>query len=274
MVGRVHLWASVVVCGCVSLVACKEEPKHLSRTLSAWAHDLDNQEDYKRKQACESLAAIGPASEAYVDKLVTLLDDTNEGVREFCEVALKKIGPAAVPALAQALSHELPHVRLHAAAALVGIDAKHAGATSELAKAFTGIGNAALAEKARGVLVKLGEPAVDIILPETKSSYKPVRMLAIQTMGQLEAKAAAAIPAFTEMLKDADVEVRVEAMKVIAKIAPRETAAPLLEAMTKDPVEQVGMQAGHLLKLIGARTSASGNEGQPDGADAAEQAKK
>ena len=86
----------------LALVACNE-PTHQGRYLSSWIRDLDSSQDYKRRQACEAIAEMGPAAAAAVPELIELLDDVNPGVQEFARDALATMGPATIPELMRLL---------------------------------------------------------------------------------------------------------------------------------------------------------------------------
>ncbi|MBI3180273.1 MAG: HEAT repeat domain-containing protein [Deltaproteobacteria bacterium] len=233
----------------------------MGRKLSAWTLSLESKVDYERRQACEALGELGPAAKEAVPKLVLRLEDVNEGVAEFAAVALAKIGPDAVPALEAVLKRDEPKLRLYAAEALSTIDARHEAAGRELINAATGLGNAELAERGRGALVKLKAQAVPLVTPILSDHYAPVRLQAAKILGEVGPEAASAVDALAGLAKiDRDISVRKEAMRAMARIGPREKVAPILEAALNDPNGEISANAGALLLHIGARSSASGSE--------------
>lgn len=242
-------------------VAACDDVSYGGRTLSSWKYDLDADDDYKRRAACEALAEIGPAGASAIPRLVELLEDTNEGVQVFAEVALSKMGPEAVAPLETVLSRPEPELRMHAAAALVGIDPQHKKGGEVLAQAATGVGNAQLARMAQAVMVRLGEPAVPLMLPYLDDPYEPVRLQTTKFLGKLGKNGNAAVDALTKKLETGkSTEIRIEALKSLVRVGTREQVEPVLKAQLDNPIEEIGNHAGAMLQYIGARESASGNE--------------
>jgi len=243
----------------LGLAACNE-PRYQNRTLSSWMHDLGADEDYKRRAACEAIGELGPQAEKAIPELVGLMDDVNEGIRDFAATALAKVGPTAKPALEEVLARPEPDVRLYAASALIQLDPKHPQAGEVLVKAVTGVGNAELAQRAQEIVIRGGEVLVPILTPYIKDPYAPVRLQVLKTLGKMREKAQGAVPAVKDAIGDKEIEVRTQALTTLAAIGTRDQVEGTLRGHLDDQVEEVATTAAMMLKYIGARTSASGNE--------------
>lgn len=246
--------------------AC-DEPVYMNRPLSSWVYDLESDEAYKRRGACEALGEMGAAAAKVIPKAVELLDDKNDGVQEFCRVALGKMGAQAVPQLEALLARPEPHLRFHAAAALVNIDPKHVKGGETIAKVATGVGNAELAERAQKVIAKLGPDGVAILMPYLDDPYPPVRLQVVKTLGNMGKHSRVALPALEKLLSDQRPEVRVAAMQALAKVGTKEEVEPVLRGLLEDENEEVADNAGGLLQYIGARESTTGFEDEAAGGD-------
>ncbi len=240
--------------------AC-DEPTYLNRTLSSWEYDLESDQDYKRRGACEAIGEIGPVAAKAVPRMIELLDDKNPGVQEFCRVGLGKMGPAAIPLIEPLLARPEPHLRFHAAAALVSIDPKHERAGEVLGKVATGVGNADLAQRAQKVLLRLGPDGVSLLIPYLEDPYPPVRLQVTKTLGNMGKHARVAMPGIKARIADERIEVRVAAMQALAKIGTKEEVEPILRGLLEDPYDEVADNAGGLLQYIGTRQGATGMEG-------------
>ncbi|OGQ77395.1 MAG: hypothetical protein A2289_17160 [Deltaproteobacteria bacterium RIFOXYA12_FULL_58_15] len=246
----------------VTLAGCDQQPSYSGRTLSSWMYDIDSEQDFERRNACEAIGEMGVPAQKAIPKLVERLDDSNPGVREFAELALAKMGQPAVVPLESALARDEPVIRLHAAAALINIDAKHAKAGEELVSAVTGVGNADLSDKARDVLVALGEPGAALLQSRLNDPYTPVRLFLVKTMGKIGKKASSSVPALAELARtDKDQQVRLAAIKAMAMIGPATAVETTFRELLEDPDEDVAGTAGSMLAFVGTRESATGTEG-------------
>lgn len=160
--------------------------------------------------AVGALGAIGPAAEAAVPAVAEFLAPRtlDPALRMAAADALGNMGPKAVALLIQALDDPIPETRAAAAAGLGRLIAASAP-------------NAAAAEPALAVLTKR--------LTDNRSD---VRREAATALGALGPKAADAVPAISELLKDTSTETVKAAVAALGRIgAP---ALPTLAAKCKD----------------------------------------
>jgi HEAT repeat protein len=217
---------------------------------------LDDQAPPVRAQAADSLAAIGPAA---VEKLGKALRNEKTEVCIGSAVALAKMGPAAgeaVEALGQALNDKEKAVRAASALALGELGPKAAPAVpgllglledestrSHAVQALVNIGTSAVpelckalnggkAERRAAALATLahfkpeeGREAVNDLIAVLKDKDAGFRGLAAFTLGQVGPKAKAAVPALTNAMDDADVQVQLAAIVALAKIQPDDAVA-------------------------------------------------
>ena len=254
-----------VVCGLLSLVVCLagcNEPRHLGRTLSSWTVDLKAEDAYKRRSACEALGNMGDAAKAAVPDLIELLDDANEGIQGFAVDALVKIGEGSVAALEPLLNRPEPHLRLHAATAMVKITPDHPAGQKAMMTIFTGLGNADLAKRAQEVIVRVGQPFAARLMESLTDRYEPVRMISVQTLGKMHERAADALPALIKIIQTpGDWKFRKAAMESAANIGGRDQLEEIFRGLLDNEQEEIAMTAGHLLKHIGVRAGVTGMEG-------------
>lgn len=256
---RCALAAAVVL----FLASCEKQPTYQTRTLSSWAYDLEAKDAFKRQAACEAMGKMGPPAAASIAAMVKLLEDPEPSVQAYCQIALGKMGPAAVQQLEPLLNRPEPQLRIHASAALVAIDPAHAQAGEVLAKAATGLGEEELAKRAQQDVVALGARGAQLMVPYLKDPYAPVRLQTIKMLGQMEKSAQVAVqPLMEQVEKGTDLEHRVAAMKALARISDRETLEPFYRGLLKDPAEEIADNAAVLLQFIGTRQGASGYEGE------------
>ena len=246
---------------------CKQENRFLGRTVSAWMIELDSDVDYERRAACEALQLAGPEAAPAIPKLIKLLDDVNDGVSAFCATALIKIGPSAVAPLEGVLAEAVePNLRLHAATALVRIDSKHTGGRKALMSAFTGVGNAKIADKAAEVIVKEKGALVDLLIGGLDDQFEPVRLRSAVSLRKIGKPAVGAANSLIKVAqaKAGSVELRRSALSALASVAAKDKVEPVLTALVDDESEDenVQAQAGYLLRYIGTRKAVTGFEGE------------
>jgi HEAT repeat protein len=256
-----YLWLGLALV-LVSNAACNDV-RRKGRTLSSWTYDLEASEDHKRQGACEAIALFGADGAAAVPRLITLLDDNNEGIQALCEVTLSRIGRPALPALEDTLDRPEPHVRMRAASAILAIDPDHAQAGKILAKAATGVGNAEVAKYGQDAIIRIREKAVPLLLPYLSDPYLPVQLEVVKTIGRLEKDGRAAVEALVAKARKSRSDIRVEAVKALAKVGDKATLEPIFRSLLDDVDEDVADHAGVMLQFIGSRESASGNETEP-----------
>ena len=159
-----------------------------------------------------------------------------------------------------------PNLRLHAATSLVRIDSNHAGARKALMGAFTGVGNAKIADKAAEVIIKQKGDLVDLLVTGLDDQFAPVRLrsaVALRKIGKPAVSSADALVKVAQA-KDGSVELRRAALSALASVAAKEKVEPVLTALTEDESEDenVQAQAGYLLRYIGTRKAVTGFEGE------------
>jgi HEAT repeat protein len=192
---------------------------------------------YARKASGDPLISFSPATAtplARLWRLVEMLKDADEFVRQRAADALGSIGPnaaEAVPALAGALEDPDAVVRSSAAAALGSIGPNAAGAVPALADAL-------------------------------KDRNEEVRQRAADALGSIGPNAAGAVPALADALKDRNEEVRQRAAGALGSIGPN--AAEAVMALTdalKDRSEDVRQRAANSLnRILGRGTIAEATE--------------
>lgn len=249
---------ALVVVGC-------NQPRFMGRTMGSWVMDLESDNDYARRAACEAIATAGPAGAPAVVGMAKLLDDVNEGVQIYAVKGLSAVGPAAITELENVLAREqLPNVRLNAATALVQIDPSHAGGRDALYAAFTGTGNAKIARDAGHVIVRQKGALVALLLKGIHDTYEPIRIASARLIGKIGTPAATAIEPMIKLILDNTQPpmVRRNLVSALATVASKEKAAPVFQALVDNEEEDgdVSSMAGDMLRYIGERKGVSGNE--------------
>ena len=160
-----------------------------------------------RWDACDVLRRIGPAA---VPALTTALKDQDENVRSAAAWALGLIGPeakAAVPALAELIKDDNKDVRRNAFLAL-----KRIGPATM--QAFAGLLNDNDFRRAAvSVLGQMGSAAVPALTTAVANKDEEVRRTAAEALGLIGPEAKRAVPALAELLQDTDATVRKAASK-------------------------------------------------------------
>lgn len=253
----------------IALFGC-DQVRHNGRTVGSWLVDLDSKEDFKRRDALAAVSAVSAAAEEpiqeideVIPQIIELLDDTNPGVQEYARDALVSLGARAEPALREAAKSPKPHVKLHAAVALLKRNPKDREAGKIVADTMAGVGNAELAAMGREQMIKLGADAVPLLRNKLADPYKPARLQTIKTIAELGQAGAPLEKDLKVFLKDEDGELRLAALRALAGVGKKEDLVPLFEKLRKDESDdELATHAAVMLKNIGARDSASGYEGE------------
>ena len=96
------------------------------------------------------------------------------------------------------------------------------------------------------------EPTISDLIAAVKSSDQPARLIAMDSLGLMGEKAAAAVPAVAAALKDPSAVVRSHAAQAFGAIgAPAKSAVPDLAALIDDPRPEVRREAILALAEIG-----------------------
>jgi HEAT repeat protein len=240
-----------------------------------------------RKFAADSLAKIGPDAKDAVPALVKAVKDMDETVKDSAAKALGKIGKTAVPSLIKALESKDEQERLTAAEALGLIGPDAAAAAEVLNKLAADDASNNVRQKATEALDKIGKSPVPTLIAKLKDPDATKRTSAVEALGGLGPKAKEAVvalraalmqekeaairakivialrdigteaargalPELINALKDADLEVRKQAVATITGYGPdAEAAVPLLSEMLKDKDEGLRKDASDCLAKIG-----------------------
>ena len=187
------------------------------------------------------------AAEA-IPLLVEELDDVDEWASPRIAEVLVRFGPAACPALLQALCHEgAPNARVWAAQILGRIgDVAAAGPLIALLRDRNNQVRLSAAES----LGRLGtRQAVDALIQvATHDPASPVRAEAARALGAIHDQKA--IESLVLLLSDPDYWTRLRAIEAIELIGPRD--ATCLEDALRDPAAAVRQQAAVALERVGA----------------------
>ena len=258
---------------CLTFLGCQKEEKYQGRYLSSWITDLESDTYYKKLKACEVLGDIGAPAEKAIANIAKLVEEEDERLTALATDALGKIGEKGVAALEPMLEGTDATARFHASVAILKNKAEHSKAAKALVDLVTSVGNAEIAKTARESLRRLGSSVVEPLSAQLKDEYLPVKLQVIGALGEMRDKARSALPKLKELMTHQEAKVRQAALKAMAAIGPREEVEQTFRDALEDGEEQVRITAAMMLKYIGARDSASGNEGVPDEA-AEEPAKK
>jgi HEAT repeat protein len=196
-----------------------------------------------RSAAAAALAKV--KDPVTVDALVAVLNDPSTDVRTTAACSLGRIGDArAIGPLVLALKDSESDVRKMAAGALTQIDAKWAEseAARKLApelRSALGSGDWAVRRAATYVLEQLGErQAPKIEQPDTEMAT-PARR-----------RQQAVLTTFTDLLRDADADLRLVATESLGRLGDARARSPLMTALT-DVDKVVRLAAAHALADLG-----------------------
>jgi HEAT repeat protein len=177
--------------------------------------------------AMELLGKLGPRAAPAIGSLVTLLTTETNAQPGFCGGSnchvvagiLSKIGPPAVPPLAEALKHRNPQVRGAAAGALGEIGPAAHEAVPQL-------------------IALLGDHAAWESLTSCLSISQEVRENAIESLGRIGPRASAAIASLVPLLKetspDGSTSLRTQVVTALGQIGPAARGhIPTLIALAK-----------------------------------------
>ncbi len=160
---------------------------------------LPTKDEDLRLQATLALGRIGAPA---VEPLSKALDSKDADIRFYAVWGLAFVGPpakCATPRVVKALSDTSAQVRRKAAYALGRIDADPDQVVGALVTAL-GDPDEDVRQSAQAALPKLGKTAVPHLIEAMKSDKAALRISAIQTLGEIGADAAAAIPELKAVL--------------------------------------------------------------------------
>jgi HEAT repeat protein len=245
-----------------AVVEAEAEPdagvgEELAQRIAGLIDALGAEPDSARRMAAASLGAIGPAA---VPALLEALQGENKKVRPMAVLALGKIGTnseAVLPVLIKVLSDADKEVRAAAVDAVMEIGPEAGAAVPAVVSAVTD-------EASRGwviydMLDKIGpapKDAVPALVDALKSRNKNVCECAAEALGQMGRAAKDAVPALKELLAGPDARIAgVVAPAALFRItADAEVLTTLCQALKHDDLD-VRMGA---IKAIGEIGPAAG----------------
>ncbi|MGI6502487.1 MAG: HEAT repeat domain-containing protein [Candidatus Methanoculleus thermohydrogenotrophicum] len=230
-----------------------------------------------RANAVKIIARIG-GEESRAPLVEAALRDDTPVVRLRAERALVDMGEAAIPALTGALSDPSIEVRADAVRIIARIGGEESRAP--LVEAALRDDAPMVRQRAERALVDMGEAAIPALTGALSDPSIEVRADAVRIIARIggeESRAPlveaalrddapmvrqraeralvdmreAAIPALTGALSDPSIEVRADAVRIIARIGGEESRAPLVEAALRDDAPMVRQRAERALVDMG-----------------------
>jgi len=198
--------------------------------IPALIESLEDKDPNLRNWAAAALGSMAPESKSAIPALIKSLakEDlgSTQGRGSSTIEALSRFGPAAVPALNEALKN--PNVKIRASAAgsltLIGTAAK--GAISGLILALRDK-HPLVRQNAGSALVRVGAEAVPALVEALKDNDPVTRAAAAEILGQMgPPTASSAVPALTKAMGDENEHVRKAASQAYKKFSTQGQADP------------------------------------------------
>ena len=205
---------------------------------------LQDPEKEVRQAAVSALGEVGAEAAAAVPDLVALLPQ--DGPRGLHVVfPLSRIGPAAVPALIQALRGRDTDVRSRAAQVLGLIGPEAQAAAPTLVEVLRDPEARVRVRAAEALWQVAQDPTGVALLAAVLGDEDGVlRRDAARFLGQMGPAARPAVPALVEALRDADDATRVPVAEVLGRIGPGAAAAvPALAEALREPEDPISRTA-------------------------------
>ncbi len=229
---------------------------------------MADRNDRVRAQAVEALGKIGePAAAAAVPGLVRALRDQDNWVSAKAAEALGQMGEsddATIAALVRTLGHLNPEVRRNAALALGNLGGNGAVtgtvlALEEAARDEDG-GVRSQAILALGTIGCSTPATVGVVLKGFQDADPLVRAAAVVSVGRWDKPNEAILSGLAPLLEDANDEVKVEAIKVLTKLAGATPAVidGLCRRLLEDDSALVQANAALALGKLGPAAEAAG----------------
>ena len=258
--------------------AQQPEPKYEGKPLAYWIERFQNAEkDDDRKAAAEAVIAFGPDAAPAIPKVLIMLDDRSAEYREHVANMFCAIGPAAkgaVPDLIKLLEAKPPRdphqvIRILCA---IGPEAKDAIATMQRlvmnylhsmgtskdvelwSLSYQGADGNEHYSFSYYTFHRLGTSAVPMLLDMIEfdcAADKSASENGFESLQALGAKAKAAAPRLSKLLKHKTVEVRLQAARTLWVIAQDPAAISTLAALLKDTDPEMAARAAEELGKIG-----------------------
>ncbi len=247
--------AAIALAVVAALFGC-DATEYQGRPLSSWLSELDDEHDYKRRNALLAVTGIAregkPKPRAFIDalpKVAALLDDPNPGVQEYARDALVAVDGPARDLLFRAMDRPKANLRFHGAVGVLALERENESAMRVLLQTLTMHGAPELAAEAQAALVALGAPAVEPLIDALDERDRTTQLLAVQTLGKMEGAARDAVPTLHAIARtDLDEELRVAALFAIARIASPEQGIAIFEELRRSAPERVASQAAVMLR--------------------------
>lgn len=241
-----------------SAIKSEEEPTHEGVGLSQWMDRLADPDASTRSKAAFALGRMGSKAKRALPVLLKMLNDQEPDVREMVLMSLGLIGPdvqtlpllmeilsnegqdkmerqlaataigrigppgnEAVSALTRALDSNDPHFRLHAATALVRIEAGQAKKVLPMLIKALENENYTIRGLCINAIKEIGPQAVEAVpglIKALESDTRVNRILAASALGAIGTVAKAAVPLLKNLLEDPDAILRNSAKSALENI--------------------------------------------------------
>ena len=224
-----------------------------SASVVDWANRL-RADDSKVRRTAE--AALVKGERRSVPLLRQLLVAEQEDVHEATFEVIRRIGPPAVPLLAELLQHELDSIRRNAASSLVDMAPETESVQPALRRALSDgdpmvAGDAA---RALGAIGNKASPSVDALVTTLSHENPYVRVYAAEALASIGPSAAKATEALAQALDDETPGVRWAACEALGSIGPAaQSAVPQLIEALNDEFLYVRIFAAGALGNIGPK---------------------
>jgi HEAT repeat protein len=198
-------------------------------TTGAVVGALKDKDDGVRRKAAYTLKRIDPDLQAAAPALIAVLGDSNTDVREEAAEAIKRFGAKAVPFLAQAI-RESASVRAAALAVLNQIPAD----ADTLVAAFAPLlceKDLAVQQVACDVLIRQGKAAIPRLLPLLKDKDLRVRLEGLRLLTTIPADSALMLGQLKLLAADKAPALRESALVLLGRLGP-EGVPHLIGALT------------------------------------------
>jgi len=203
-------------------------------------------------RAAHALGNIRSQPGKVVPALTGLLTSDSPIVRAHAAISLGDFGPeakSAVPALTKLLADPELNVKLDAATALGAVGPDAASAVPELTSAMQE-GPVALTLTSASALASIGDASVPA-LNKLLQDNSPLKLLAVNILGEIGASAKSSVPEMLKLLNSADPEVKDTVITSLGEMGPAAKAAePQLLEILKNSKGKTRNSAVYALSKI------------------------
>ena len=227
-----------------------------SATLYELEKALGSSSARTRIHAADQLGKLGVIAKPTVPALTVLLDDTNETVRAAAASALGRIGSATNEVIANLVSvmyEGYGYASAHAAAALAELGHEATPALLEASRCSEYTWRPPVARNAREAVGRIRDPAA---IPFLIERAKEGSRYAVEALGEIGTRAAAAIPTLVSLLNQGDASVQHEAVQALGRIGGNAAVPALTEQLESDN-SMTRSYAVEALARIGSSSSIS-----------------